>query len=88
MKMLGRRSRKVFVGLLMVCLLSSLCIPMESNAAAKVKLSKTKVTLYAGEKTTLKVKNTKEKVKWSSSKKKVATVTQKGVVTAKKSGNS
>ncbi|MCH5267445.1 MAG: Ig-like domain-containing protein [Lachnospiraceae bacterium] len=52
----------------------------------KIKLNKTKATLYVGETTKLKVKNTKKKVKWSSSKKKVATVDKKGKVKAKKAG--
>ena len=39
-----------------------------------------------GQKRALKVKNTKKKVKWSSTKKSVATVNKKGVVTAKKKG--
>ena len=39
-----------------------------------------------GKKYRLKVKGTKKKVKWSSTKKSVATVNKKGVVTAKKIG--
>ena len=54
------------------------------SKAAKVKLNKSKVTLKAGDSIKLKVKNYKGKVKWSSSKKKVASVSKKGVVTAKK----
>ena len=56
------------------------------SKAAKVKLSKSKATLKAGDSIKLKVKNYKGKVKWSSSKKKVASVSKKGVVTAKKKG--
>ena len=56
------------------------------SKAAKVKLSKSKAILKAGESIKLKVKNYKGKVKWSSSKKKVASVSKKGVVTAKKKG--
>ena len=54
--------------------------------AASVKLSKTKATLSKGETLTLKVKGTKDKVTWKSSDKKVAAVSKKGVVTAKKEG--
>ncbi len=54
--------------------------------AAKVKLNKTKLTLYLKKTATLKVKGTKKKVKWSSSNKKVAIVSKKGKVTAKKKG--
>lgn len=44
-------------------------------------------TLAVGQKCQLKVKNAdKKKVKWSSTKKKIATVSKKGKVTAKKTG--
>lgn len=59
--------------------------PMQADAA--VKLNATKKTMYVGEKTALKVTGTKSKVKWSTSNKKVATVTQKGKVTAKAEGS-
>ena len=57
----------------------------------KVTLNKTKLTLGAKEKFTLKAtiapKNaTNKKVEWTSNKKSVATVSSKGVVTAKKAG--
>ncbi len=55
-------------------------------AKKKIKLNKTKATLYVGKTLTLKVKNTKKKVKWTSSKKTVASVSQKGKVKAKKKG--
>ena len=54
--------------------------------AASVKLNAKSKTLYKGKTTTLKVKGTKKKVKWSSSNKKIATVSSKGKVTAKKVG--
>lgn len=54
--------------------------------AAKVKLNKSKQTMEVGQKVKLKVKNYKKKVKWSSSKKKVAQVSKKGVVKAKTPG--
>lgn len=57
------------------------------NAAPKQKLSKTNVTLCAGNTYRLKVKGTKPtKVKWKSSKKKVVKISKKGVLTAKKAG--
>lgn len=49
-------------------------------------ISKKKVSLNAGSSTTLKVKNTKQKVSWKSSNKRVATVTSKGVVKGIKKG--
>lgn len=42
--------------------------------------------MSVGESKTLKVKNTKKKVKWSSGKKSVASVSKKGRVKAKKKG--
>ena len=55
-------------------------------AKAKPKLSKKSISMYAGTTTKLKMKNTKKKVKWYSTKKSVATVSKKGVVKAKKPG--
>lgn len=57
----------------------------------KIKISASKTSLKAGKKRKLKVhvspsNATNKKVKWSSSKKKWATVNSKGVVTAKKKG--
>ena len=49
-------------------------------------ISKTKINLENGNTYTLKVKNTKRSVKWSTSNKKIATVNSKGKVTAKKAG--
>lgn len=54
--------------------------------AAKVRLNMTKKVLTVGKTVTLKVKGTKKKVKWSSSNKKVASVSSKGKVKAKKAG--
>ncbi len=62
-----------------------LMIGSESQAAT-ASINKKKLTMYVGEIAKLKVKNTKKKVKWSSSKKSVVTVSKKGVVTAKKKG--
>ncbi len=61
-----------------------MAVPVTSHA--KVSLNKTKVTLTVGKTVTLKVKGTKAKVKWSSSKKSVASVSKKGKVKARKPG--
>lgn len=53
---------------------------------AKAKISRKKITMTVGQKVTLKVKGTKKKPKWTSSNKKIVTVTKKGKVTAKKAG--
>lgn len=58
----------------------------QASAAKKIKLNKTKLTLKVGATYTLKLKNNKAKIKWRSSKKKIATVSAKGKVKAKKSG--
>ncbi|MDD3746137.1 MAG: Ig-like domain-containing protein [Anaerostipes sp.] len=55
-------------------------------AKAKPKLSKTSITITKGKTYTLKVKNNKKKVKWSSKNRKIATVSSKGKVKAIKSG--
>ena len=55
-------------------------------AAKKVKLNKVKATIYVGKTVQLKVNNNKKKVKWSSSNKKVATVSKRGKLTGKKAG--
>lgn len=59
---------------------------LESHAAAKVKISKKKATIIKGKTMQLKIKGTKKKAKWSSNKKSVATVNNKGKVTGKKTG--
>ena len=55
-------------------------------AQAKVKLNKTTFKMTVGSKIILKVLGTKEKVKWSSNNKRVAIVTSKGRVKARKAG--
>lgn len=61
--------------------------PSEAQAAAKPKLSSTSKEVVKGQTFTLKVKNASgKKVTWKSSNKKVATVSKKGAVTAKKAG--
>lgn len=59
---------------------------MEQVEAASIRLSAKSKTLYVGKSFTLKVKGTKAKVKWSSSKSSVAKVSSKGKVTARKAG--
>lgn len=69
------------------CVMCLLCVFAESaEAKSKIKLNKTKATIYVGKSIKLKVKGTKKKVKWSSSNKKIAKVTQKGKVTGVKNG--
>jgi uncharacterized protein YjdB len=59
-------------------------------STTSISLNKTKITIKKNKKYTLKAtvkpKNSTQKVTWSSSNKKIATVSSKGVVTAKKKG--
>ncbi len=60
--------------------------PVNVQAASKVKINKTKTTMYVGTPKTLKVTGTTKKVTWKSSNKKIAIVSAKGKVTPKKAG--
>lgn len=60
--------------------------PQNVFAAKKVKLNKTKATIYVGKTVQLKVLNNRKGVKWSTSNKKVATVSKKGKVKGIKAG--
>ncbi|MGN0153999.1 MAG: expansin EXLX1 family cellulose-binding protein [Lachnospiraceae bacterium] len=56
------------------------------SVEAKTRLNKTKVTLTVGKSVTLKMKGTTKKPKWTTSNKKIATVSKVGKVKAKKAG--
>lgn len=79
-----KKLTRVFAVLLAVMVMFT-AFPVQTEAAT-VKLNKKKVTVYVGQTTTLKITGTGKKVTWSSSDKKVATVSKKGKVTAKKKG--
>lgn len=72
--------------LAMLLLVNGLFLNTQQIQAATTKLNKTSATLWVGETLQLKVQNSNNKVKWSSNKKSVATVSSKGKITAKKSG--
>lgn len=76
---------KIFPLLCFLLLLTQLSTVPESHAA-KIKLSKKKLTLTVGDTCRLKLKGTSKKAKWTSSKKKIATVSAAGKVKAKKKG--
>ena len=70
---------------------ASITVKVMKTAVSKIKIGKTEASLNAGESLTLKAKVTAgkaacKKVAWTSSNKKVATVTKKGVVQAKSAG--
>lgn len=71
-----------------LALIIALGVTAPSVSAAAPKLNKTKVTLTVGKSTTLKLNNAPKgkKVTWCTSNKKIAAVSQKGKVTAKKAG--
>ena len=65
---------------------TSTILPAPIASAAKIKLNKTKLNLTVGSTYKLKLSGKKGKIKWTSSKKKIASVSAKGVVKAKKTG--
>lgn len=81
-----KQHRRIIAALVAVSLLEGIFPSHGVLAAKKIHLNKNKVTLTVGKTTKLLLKNCRTKVKWKSSKKKVAAVTKKGVVTAKKKG--
>lgn len=70
---------------------ASIKVVVKNVAVSKVKLNVKKVTLAVGAKKTLKAtispKNASKTIQWTTSKKKVATVSAKGVVKGKKEGS-
>lgn len=70
-----------------VVLMTTLLIPAFQASAASVKLNKTKIVIAVGQTYALKLKGTTKTVKWSTAKKKVATVTKKGVVKGVRKGS-
>ena len=91
-----KKGIKTLFLMLPVLLMVSICTPVSTlynndmqiveAAKKKVKLNSSKKTLLKGKNFQLKLKNNRKKIKWSSSKKSVATVNKKGKVTAKKTG--
>lgn len=85
-KIIGAVCLAIVMAMVAPVIVPSLSGTVTVEAATKVKLNKTKATVYVGKSTQLKVTGTKKKVTWKSSNKKIATVTSKGKVTAKKKG--
>ena len=78
-----KKTKKLFM-MLLVCLLVSMTVMPISASAAK--LNKKRITLNVGKTYTLKTAGIKRKITWSSNKKSIATVSSKGVVKAVKKG--
>lgn len=83
------RKRKAGILLVFCFMISMLNVSgMGADAAAKIRLNKTSVTMQTGEKVRLVLRNAPNNgtVTWSSSAKNRASVSKRGVVTAKKQG--
>ena len=78
-----KKSKKLLAIFTIMLLIVCMAVPV--SAAGKI--NKKKATLKVGQTLQLKVTGTKGKVKWTSSKKSVATVSSKGRVKAKKKGS-
>lgn len=82
-----KRLKGAVILLLSLLLAVILTLPnSETVQATALKLNKTNITLVKGKQFKLKVTGTKKKVKWSTDKKKVATVNNNGLVKAKSKG--
>lgn len=81
-----KKSIAVLVALTFLFVSMFSLLTLEQASAATVKLNKTKVSLYVGEKVTLKMIGTSAKPTFTSSNKAVATVSKTGKVTSKKVG--
>ena len=79
------KSLLISLALALVCV--SMVISTDVVEAASIRLNKTSITMYTGQTSTLKVSGTSKKVTWSTSNKKVATVSYRGVISAKSSGS-
>lgn len=82
-----KRMKKVVAFMAAVTMLTSMAPASTTQAAKKAKLSKTKITLYVGDSTKLKVKGSKKKARFTSTNKKVVKVTKSGTITARKKGS-
>lgn len=81
-----KKISKIMVTLMALVMAVTLCTVSAKAATKTVKLNKKTVSVYANGQITLKASGITKGLKWSSSNKKVATVSSKGVVTAKKAG--
>ena len=85
-----KQMKKLLAFVLAFAMIITIYQPSVAYAATKKpRLNAKTMTLQVGQKKTLKVKNAgkKAKLKWSSNKKSIATVSKKGVVKAVKAGN-
>lgn len=82
---MSNKSRNLFC--IIVVILAISIIPAELVVAKTgIKLNKSSMELEIGKSKTLKINNPKKKVTWKSANKKIATVSEKGIVTAVANG--
>ena len=84
-----KRIAVIFMSALTLSLVVPEAIPMADNIAtaqAAVKISKKSYRMVKGTTLQLKLIGTKKKAKWTTSKRSVANITQRGKVTAKNKG--
>lgn len=79
--------KRISLFLVVVLMLTTIVPVQKIEAKKKIKLNKTKMTMYVGDQKKLSLKGSKGIIKWSSSNKKVASVNFLGYVTAKKKGS-
>ena len=82
-----KKLKSLLVSLVFALVCVSMVTSIDVVEASSIKLNKTSLTIYTGKNSTLKVSGTSKKVTWSTSNKKVATVSYRGVVSAKSSGS-
>ena len=73
--------------LIIACFFTNPTFKVTTYAASKVKISKTKMTLFSNDSQSLKITGTSEKATWTSSDENVAKVSSKGKVKALNPGN-
>lgn len=78
--------KKIMIAVMLTALIIGAVPTGEAQAASKLRLNATKLSLKVGQSKQLKVRKKVKKVKWSSSKKSVVTVSKNGKIKAKKAG--
>lgn len=82
----GRGTKTILMLMVWVISLAFICLGDVSVVQAKARLNYSWITMTEGYSMKLKVSGTKKKAKWSSTNKKVAKVSTKGIVYGKKAG--
>lgn len=86
MNKMRTRTSKLIISFMVLVMIITLA-PVRTQASNVVKINKSKTTMYIGSPQTLRIKGTSQKVTWSSSNKRIATVSSKGKVNPKRTGS-